>query len=141
MAHGIKWDGANAAYAPPHGVSEDQCATLHVFRNGACIVSCWELNDEELAEVIRTRKVFQSIWSGTTLYPSFIGSESTVHALVADFGAVWKLNDPLSKLERQVFKTIAVTDGCNICDNELPQIPISLIKTCDRPGCPYKRSL
>lgn len=91
MANGTDFDGSNAKYGPPSGVSEDQCKTLHVFKNGACIVSCWELDNAELAEVIRTRRVFSSIWSGQKLYPQFIGSESAVHAVVADFGAVWKM--------------------------------------------------
>lgn len=129
MANGTDFDGSNAKYCPPPGVSEDQCKTLHVFKNGACIVSCWELTDAELADVIRTRRVFSSIWSGQKLYPQFIGSESSVHAVVADFGAVWKMGKPAKPLY----------DGCEICDNELPQIPISLIQTCKRLGCPYKR--
>lgn len=129
MAHGIKWDGANKSYGPPPGVSEDQCATLHVFRNKSCIVSAWELNDAELAEVIRTRRVFLSIWSAGQLPPTLVGSESVVHAVVADFGAVWKLSSNEPKL---------VSDGCKICDN-VSQIPLSLIQTCDRPGCPFKR--
>lgn len=139
MGHGIKWECANAAYAPPPGVSEDQCSTLHVFRNKHCIVSCWELTPEELKEIARTGRVFLSVWSAGQLAPTLVGSESVVHAVVADFGAVWKFDDPLSKTERQVFKTMAITDGCKICDNELPAIPISLIQTCDRPGCPFKR--
>lgn len=92
MANRTDFEGSNAKYGPPPGVEEDQCRTLHVFKNGICIVSCWELDDAELAEVIRTRRVFSSIWSGQKLYPQFIGSESAVHALVADFGAVWKRN-------------------------------------------------
>lgn len=130
MGHGIKWNGANKTYGPPPGVTEDQCHTLHVFFNGACIVSCWELTDEEIADIVRTRRVFQSVWSAGQLPPTLVGSESVVHATVADFGAVWRLNAEPSK---------KVSDGCKICDNELPQIPISLVQTCDRPGCPFKR--
>lgn len=108
MANGTDFDGSNAKYAPPPDVSEDQCKTLYVFKNGACIVSCWELDDAELADVIRTRRVFSSIWSGQTLYPQFIGSEKTVHALVADFGKVWRLSQqskdriPLELAAREV---------------------------------------
>jgi hypothetical protein len=92
MAHGVKFEGCNFTYNPPEGVSEDQCAKLHVFRNGTCIVSAHELTDDELAEIVRTRRVFHSVWSGDRLAPIFIGSESTVHQVVADYGAVWKLS-------------------------------------------------
>lgn len=117
MGNGIKFDGSNASYAPPEGVSEDQCKTLHVFKNGACIVSCWELSADELAEINRSKRVFLSVWSGQKLFPVFIGSESAVHGVVADFGAVWKLNEQPKR----------ASDGCDICDNEF-----------ERPGCPYR---
>ncbi|MDN3278803.1 hypothetical protein QWJ07_31390 [Frankia sp. RB7] len=90
MANGVKFVGANRAYGPPHGVTEEQCSTLHVFSNGACLVSCWEFTDEEIAEIVRTRRAFLSVWSGRTLFPVFVGSESVTRGVVADFGAVWK---------------------------------------------------
>lgn len=93
MAHGVKWNGANGALGPPEGTSEDQCRTLPVFNNGACSVSCWELDDDEIREIVRTRRIFLSVWFGPTQPPVFIGSERTVHAVVADFGGVWKLGD------------------------------------------------
>lgn len=90
MANGIDFPGSNRRYAPPAGVSEDQCKTLHVFSNGPCLVSCWEFTDEEIAEIVRTRRAFLSVWSGGTLFPCFVGSESVTRGVVADFGAVWK---------------------------------------------------
>lgn len=90
MAEGVEFAGANRRYAPPEGVSEDQCKTLHVFTNGACLVSCWQLSDDEIAEVIRSRRVFLSVWSGGTLFPVFVGSESVTRGVVADYGGVWK---------------------------------------------------
>lgn len=93
MARGIKWSGANKALGPPKGVEEDQVHTLHVFNNGACSVSCWELSDEDIAEVIRTRRLFASVWYGPTQPPMAIGTEEAIHQLVADSGAVWKMGD------------------------------------------------
>lgn len=90
MGQGVKFDGANRAYGPPEGVSEEQCRTLHVFTNGACLVSAWEFTDEEIEEIVRTRRAFLSVWSGSTLFPVFVGSETVTRGVVADFGAVWK---------------------------------------------------
>lgn len=90
MGHGVDFFGSNRKYGPPPGVSEDQCATLHVFSNGACIVSAWEFTDEEILEIVRTRRAFLSVWSGATLFPVFVGSENVTRGLVADSGAVWK---------------------------------------------------
>lgn len=88
MAHGVKFDGWNKVYGPPAG-RDDVSAQHHVFVNGTCIVDCWELTDAELEEIIRTRRVFVSLLSGDTLFPKFVGSESTVRSVVVDYGKVW----------------------------------------------------
>ncbi len=93
MAHGIDFKGSNTRYGPPRGVSEEQCRTLNVFKNGACIVSCWEFTKEELEEINRTGKVWLSMWSGDTLFPALVGSESVVREVVVDYGPVWKKED------------------------------------------------
>lgn len=93
MGKGVAFEGANVVYNPPAGVPEDQCSAIHVFRNSRDLVTCWELTDEELADVIRTRRVWFTMQSGRTLFPHFIGSERTVHMLVADDGPVWKLSE------------------------------------------------
>lgn len=100
MGNGVEFPGANRRYAPPEGVSEEQCKTLHVFTNGKCLVSCWEFTDEEIAEIVRTRRAFVSVWSGGTLFPIFVGSESVTRGVVADFGAVWK-SEPAERLVSQ----------------------------------------
>ncbi|CAN5338160.1 hypothetical protein BH10PSE12_BH10PSE12_02990 [soil metagenome] len=88
MAFAVEFAGWNKVYGPPPG--RDDVAPRHfVFVNGACIVSCWELSDEELAEVNRTRRVFVSSMSGMTLFPMFVGAESVVRSVVVDYGKVW----------------------------------------------------
>ena len=87
MANPVRFEGANKVYGPPSG--RDDVGTLHTFCNGTCIVSAWELTDEELAEITRTRRVFLSVMSGTVLYPLFVGSESVVRSVVVDYGAIW----------------------------------------------------
>lgn len=89
MAQSIDWEGTNFTLLPPSGVDETQCSTMRAFFNGACFVSCWEPSPAELEEIIRTGQVFASLWGHPP--PLFIGSESAVHEVVADFGPVWKL--------------------------------------------------
>lgn len=88
MGQPINFDGANRHYRPPPGREAD-VGTLSVFSNGACLVSCWELTDAEIEEVIRTRRVFLSSMSGEVLFPLFVGSESVVRSVVVDYGKVW----------------------------------------------------
>ena len=88
MGQPVAFPGVNRRFVAPAG-EEERVGTLEVFTNGACIVSAWELTDAELAEIVRTRRVFLSVWSGDELYPVFVGAESVTRSVVVDFGAVW----------------------------------------------------
>ena len=87
MAHPVQFDGCNKLYRAPEG--RDDVGDLAVFSNGNCIVSGWELTDAEIEEIVRTRRVFLSSMSGSTLFPQFVGSESVVRSVVCDYGKVW----------------------------------------------------
>lgn len=70
----------------------ENVSDLHTFSNGVCSVSCWELTDEDMEEIIRTRRVFCSVFSGRSQPPIFVGSESEVRDLCADYG-VWRRSE------------------------------------------------
>lgn len=80
--------GANFTYGPPPG-REETVGSLRVFKNGRCIVSAWDLTDDELDEIIKTRRVFLSSFSGDVLFPVYVGSETTTRSVVLDSGPVW----------------------------------------------------
>jgi hypothetical protein len=86
MARSTDFPGATITLA---GESED-VGDLRVFRNGICCVSCWELSDEELAEIVRTKRVFISVFSGASQPPVYVGAEEQVRSVVIDYGGVWK---------------------------------------------------
>ena len=85
LGNGVDFKGTNKTY---RGNGND-VADVNVFTNGKCIVIAHELSDEELEEIVRTRKVFSSSLSGSVLYPIFVGSESAVRSVVVDYGNVW----------------------------------------------------
>lgn len=87
MANGTEFKGSNRVLGAPKG--SDNVVPLHVFCNGVCCVSCWELSEEELAEIVRTKRVFLSVFFGNTQPPVYLGSESAVRGMIADYG-VWK---------------------------------------------------
>lgn len=89
MGRAVKFQGVNRLLGPPEGVSEEQCATLPVFSNGAVCVSSWELSPEEMLQVVRTGRVWLGVWSGRTQPAVFLGSEDSTRAVVVDFGGVW----------------------------------------------------
>lgn len=75
------------ASLPPQGA--ENVEALHTYTNGTCSVSCWELTQDEIAEVLRTGRVFLTVLSGTTQSPVFVGSEESVRSVVVDYGGVW----------------------------------------------------
>jgi hypothetical protein len=88
MSEPVAFTGHNMTLAPPKG--SKNVGTLPIFRNGLCCVSCWQLTKEELAEVIASDgKVFITVMSGATQPPIYVGSETTVREVCADYG-VWK---------------------------------------------------
>lgn len=87
MSEPVKFAGYNAELQPPKG--SENVSALPIYRNGLCCVSAWELNDEELAEITRTKRVFVSVMSGPTQPPVYAGSERSVRDMCADYG-VWK---------------------------------------------------
>jgi len=68
MATAVDFPESNDVLKAAPG-TEDAVNDLRIFRQGLsftpngqrldlCVVSCWELSDEELAEVIRTKRIY-----------------------------------------------------------------------------------
>lgn len=87
MAKPTDFPGTNLLLVGPAG--RDDVSPMHVFTNGMFCVSCWELTDEEIAEITRARKVFLCVMSGGNQPPVYVGTEDAVRGLIADVG-VWK---------------------------------------------------
>lgn len=88
MAHPIKFNGMNYELSKPKGMDDLQCSSLPVFRNEINCVSCWEFTDEEIQEIIKTKRIYVSLWSGFTQPPILLGTEDAIREAIADNG-VW----------------------------------------------------
>lgn len=87
MSTPVAFEGHNRTLGAPDGA--ENVSALPIFGNGVCCVSAWELTDEELAEITKSRRVFLSVFYGNSQPPVYVGSETTVREIVADYGA-WK---------------------------------------------------
>jgi hypothetical protein len=81
--------GSNMTLGPPEGTDDLGCATIRTFTNGSHTVVCVEFGDDEVEEIVRTRRVYVSLWSGKTMPPIYVGTEEDVRSVIADVG-VWK---------------------------------------------------
>ncbi len=89
MAYAVEFPGANRVLGAPPGA--ENVSSMHTFTNGNCSVSCWELDDAELAEVIRTRRIFLSVLSGVTQPAVFLAPESVMRGFLVDYGGTWRV--------------------------------------------------
>ncbi len=78
--HPKEFKESNFRFTKPAGTTDDQVKPLPVHRgtttdNKPVIVSCWELSDEELEELARTKKLWLLIY-GNGMSPVSIQTES-----------------------------------------------------------------
>ncbi|MFZ5871071.1 MAG: hypothetical protein ACOYXW_11170 [Actinomycetota bacterium] len=71
MGTGVHFPEANVVLTPPAG-EEETVYPLPAHRDGAQLVTCWELSAEEVAEIVRTRRVWLSLWVGAGPPPAFV---------------------------------------------------------------------
>lgn len=99
MADPVEFPGQTGTLRAPAG-REDSIRALPTFSNGVCSVSCWALRPLELLRVVRTGRVWLSVFSGRSQPPVYLGDEESVRGLVVDFGPVWPTqegpDDPLA---------------------------------------------
>lgn len=76
MAIGVSFDESNMALSPPEGVSEDEVYSLSVLKTiilsnnepQPVVISCWKVSQEELDEIIRTKRIWLLVM-GKTMPP------------------------------------------------------------------------
>lgn len=66
------FDESNQNLGPPIGMTEDQCTSLSVWRNGEMVISCWKPTEAEWDEMTRTKRVWLIVW-GVTMPPAYVG--------------------------------------------------------------------
>lgn len=89
MATAVQFPGSNWFLGPPTGA--ENVVGMHTFTNGHCSVSCWELDDAEIEEIVRTRRLFISILSGRTQPPVFVAPETVMRGFLVDYGGTWRV--------------------------------------------------
>ncbi len=71
MATPIAFKGANLQLIPPPG-EEANCVPLDVLRRDGQIISCWMPSAAELAEILKTGRIWLSVWGGRTSPPVYV---------------------------------------------------------------------
>jgi hypothetical protein len=102
MGRGVDFPQRNDFFGKPKDMTDNQCYSLPVSRIITYIpgpsdkdkaqpcmahISCWELSEEEVAEVVRTGKVFVKI-SGTGCMPMSIHGKLPIYVNQSDISDI-----------------------------------------------------
>lgn len=60
----IMFPQSNKTLGPPKHMTDDECSSLPVFTDYKLCISCWELSDEDIADLVKTRKIWLWVFSG-----------------------------------------------------------------------------
>jgi hypothetical protein len=60
----VEIPNANIVLRRPASMSAEQCGDLHAHFDGRTFMSEWELSEEELQAVIKSRRVRVWVWAG-----------------------------------------------------------------------------
>ena len=72
----VEFDEQNGTLSKPPSMTDEECLPLPVFRDGKDVISCWELNKEDLEEINKTGKIYLGILSGNTQPPVWLSVEN-----------------------------------------------------------------
>jgi hypothetical protein len=65
----IKFTQANANLGSPQGMTEEQCGSLPVYRDGQTCLSCWGMTWRERLTILFKGRVWLWVWMGNTQPP------------------------------------------------------------------------
>lgn len=65
----VHFPQVNRVLGKPAGMSDEECQPLPVFTDGQRCVSCYQLTDEDVADLVKTRRLWLHVWSGSTQPP------------------------------------------------------------------------
>lgn len=56
------FEGSNAVYRAPAGISKEDCGDLPILRNGPLMTSCWIPDDHERAQIAAGGPIFLTVF-------------------------------------------------------------------------------
>lgn len=72
----VKFEEMNKTLSKPDSMTEEECGSLHIWNDGIECISCWELSEAEIMEVVNTGRIWARVYSGKTQPPISIQADS-----------------------------------------------------------------
>lgn len=76
----IEFKEQNFTFKKPEGMTEEQCGDLHAYKGKTegelpVVISCWEPSQEEIDEIVKTKKIWVWLMIAGTIPPVYIGTD------------------------------------------------------------------
>ena len=81
---------------------EKEVGNLHVYTDKKKCISCWELTDEEIKTLQKTKKIYVGVFSGSTQPPIFLTIDTP---FIVDFTRYMELVKKLGAKDRALSQT------------------------------------
>lgn len=65
----IEFEEQNSVLLKPDDMTDDECTSLPCFKDGINVVSKWELTENELIHIQKTKCIYVTVLSGRTSPP------------------------------------------------------------------------
>jgi Zn-finger protein len=65
----VQFPEQNIVLSKPESMTDEECSSLPVHTDGKVCISCWELTDEEISELQKTKKLWLQVYSGQSQPP------------------------------------------------------------------------
>lgn len=72
----IEFPQQNKILLKPDDMTDEECFSLPIFSDGKNCISLWELNEQEIQELVRTKRIWLWMVSGHTQPPVLLQVES-----------------------------------------------------------------
>ncbi len=118
----IRFRESNQVLMPPAGAGEN-VLPLHVMHDGNSVMSCWELNDEDIEYILEHKKIWLRVM-GNTHPPLWILAQNGLREDIADFTQV-RIRAVKPIYQKFIDKGLSlvmaiIIDGKNVWESEFP---------------------
>ncbi len=76
MAKPTEFPEQNMVFTKPENMTDDECVSLPAYKDENQVISCWQLNEQELKAVTETGRVYLSVLAGGNQPPVAVMGES-----------------------------------------------------------------
>ena len=57
----VEFKGQNKVYLKPENMTDEECSSLPVNQTGDTIVSCWELDENDIKDILKNKKIWLGV--------------------------------------------------------------------------------